>query len=376
VPHNVRKEVSEADILFMKRALALAEKGRGAVSPNPMVGAVIVKDQKVVGEGYHRAYGQAHAEVNAINAAGDAAVGGTLYVTLEPCHHTGKTGPCTRLIFESGIARVVVAMVDPNPIVMGQGINFLRSKGIPVTENVLEEKARELNRGYIKHVTTGKPFILLKVAQTLDGRIATSTGHSRWVTGEDARIYVHRMRSENDAVLVGIGTVLADDPHLTVRKVKGPSPKRILLDSQLRVPLDANILADDYPQKTVIFTTPLASKEKISRISERGCTVISLDADERGWITQELIWKTLGSLGFTSVLVEGGSRVHTECIKSGFVDEIVFFIAPKLMGAGLDSIGDLEIRNVNSALELEDVKIRRFEKDIMINAKLKKGSGV
>jgi diaminohydroxyphosphoribosylaminopyrimidine deaminase / 5-amino-6-(5-phosphoribosylamino)uracil reductase len=369
------KGASSEDVAIMKKALALAEKGRGFTSPNPMVGAVVVKDGQVVGEGYHEKFGQPHAEINAIKKAGDDAQGATLYITLEPCNHTGKTGPCTQAIYDYGISKVVIAMTDPNPLVNGQGIAFLRSKGIKVIENVLEEKSRALNRGYLKHVQTGKPYILLKVAQTLDGRIATNTGHSRWVTGEDARTVAHKLRSIHDAVLVGIGTVLADDPHLTVRKVKGISPKRVVLDSQLRVPLDANILSDENPGKTIIITSNLASKEKISRIVERGSKVIVLESNEQGWIPQELIWKTIGSLGITSVMVEGGSGVHTECIKSGNADEIVIFIAPKLLGSGLEAIGDLGIRNINSALELENLNVRRLEKDLMLSAQFKKGSG-
>ncbi len=359
----------------MKRALTLAEKGRGHTSPNPMVGAVVVKDGKIVGEGYHQAFGQAHAEVNALNAAGDDALGATLYVTLEPCNHTGKTGPCTERIYEAGISRVVIAVKDPNPLVNGSGINFLRSKGISVVENVLDDKSRALNRGYFKHIRTGKPYILLKLAQTLDGRIATSTCHSKWVTGEDSRVMSHKLRAQFDAIMVGIGTVLADDPHLTVRKTKGFSPKRIVLDSQLRVPLDANVLADESPNKTIIVTTNLASKEKITRIVERGSIVLVLDADDRGWAPQSVLWKKLGELGIASVMVEGGSTVHTECLKSGNADEIVIFFAPKLLGSGVDAIGDLGIRNINSAIELEGLKIKRLKSDFMISAFFKKASG-
>ena len=372
---NQHKNISDADIAFMRRALTLAEKGRGATSPNPMVGALVVKDGKVVGEGYHEKFGRPHAEANALNQAGDAALGATLYVTLEPCNHTGKTGPCTHLIYEAGISRVVVAMPDPNPAVEGQGIAFLRSKGITVHENVLEDKARELNRGYFKYVVTGKPYIMLKLAQTLDGRIATSTGHSKWVTNDDSRTVSHKLRAQYDALLVGIGTVLADDPHLTVRKTKGNSPKRVVLDSQLRVPLDANVLADDSPNKTIIVTTNAASKEKIARIVERGSTVLVLDADDRGWVEQELLWKKLGELGITSVMVEGGSTIHTECLKSGNADEIVIFFAPKLLGSGVDALGDLGIRNINSALLLENLRIKRLSTDFMVTANFKKGSG-
>lgn len=359
----------------MKRALALAEKGRGFTSPNPMVGAVVVKDGEIVGEGYHEHYGQAHAEANALNQAGDAALGATMYVTLEPCNHSGNTGPCTHLIYEAGISRVVVGMTDPNPAVNGSGIAYLRSKGITVQEHVLEEKSRELNRGYLKYIITGKPYIMLKLAQTLDGRIATSTGHSKWVTNDDSRTVSHKLRAQFDAILVGIGTVLTDDPRLTVRKSKGTSPKRVVLDSQLRVPLDANVLADDNPNKTIIVTTNAASKEKIARIVERGSTVLVLDSDDRGWVPQELLWKKLGELGITSVMVEGGSAIHTECLKSRNADEIVIFFAPKLLGSGVDALGDLGIRNINSALLLENLRIKRLNTDFMVTANFKKGSG-
>jgi diaminohydroxyphosphoribosylaminopyrimidine deaminase / 5-amino-6-(5-phosphoribosylamino)uracil reductase len=370
-----QNDVSESDLAFMKRALALAEKGRGHVSPNPMVGAVVVKDGRIVAEGYHQSFGKAHAEVIALDNAGDNALGATLYVTLEPCNHVGKTGACTERIFSAGISRVVVSTIDPNPLVNGQGIKFLRSKGISVLEGVLEEKSRELNRGYIKHMLTGKPYILLKLAQTLDGRIATSTGHSKWVTGEDSRTASHKLRTHFDAILVGIGTVLADDPQLTVRRTKGFSPKRIVLDSQLRIPLDANVLADDSPNKTIIVTTNQASKEKISRIVERGSIVLVLDSDDRGWTPQSILWKKLGELGISSVMVEGGSTVHTECLKHGNADEIVIFFAPKLLGSGVDALGDLGIRNINSAIELEDLQIKRLSNDFMISALFKKASG-
>ncbi len=369
-----QNDSSQIDLAFMKRALALAEKGRGSVSPNPLVGAVIVKNGIVVGEGYHQKYGQAHAEVNAIAQAGDEAIGGTMYVTMEPCNHTGKTGPCTESIFAAGLSRVVVAMVDPNPKVNRSGINYLRSRGVEVVEGVLKEQAQELNQPYTKFIKTGYPYILLKMAQTLDGRIASSTGHSKWVTDEESRTLAHKMRARHDAILVGIGTVLMDDPHLTVRMAKGKSPKRIVLDSQLRIPLDANVLSDDISNKTIIVTTNVASKEKIGRIVDRGSTVLVLDADEdeRGWVPQELLWKALGDLGITSVMVEGGSSVHTECLRGGFTDEIVMFIAPKILGSGVDAIGDLGITNMNAALELDNIKIKKLKRDFMISATLKK----
>jgi diaminohydroxyphosphoribosylaminopyrimidine deaminase / 5-amino-6-(5-phosphoribosylamino)uracil reductase len=360
---------SETDILYMKRALALAERGRGLVSPNPMVGCVIVKDNKVVGEGYHQQFGEAHAEINALREAGDHAMGGTLYVTLEPCSHQGKTGPCTNSIYDAGIARVVTGMTDPNPQVYGAGVNYLRSKGISVTENVLQDKCLELNEGYVKYITTRKPLITLKIAQTLDGRIATSTGHSKWITSEQARVMAHKIRSLNDALLIGIGTVIMDDPHLTLHSVKGVCPKRVILDSKLRVPLDANIFADKLPGRTIIFTTAAASKEKISRIEEKGGQVFIFEPDSRGWVPQEKIWNKLAEIGITSVVVEGGSTVFTESIKSGFADKFCYFVAPKILGSGIDAIGDLNIRNINSAIPLADVVVKRLDTDFVITGK-------
>jgi diaminohydroxyphosphoribosylaminopyrimidine deaminase / 5-amino-6-(5-phosphoribosylamino)uracil reductase len=366
LPNKNPAPESEIDISFMQRALDLAEKGRGFVSPNPMVGAVVVKDGKVVGEGYHQKFGEAHAEVNAIDAAGDDAAGATLYVTLEPCCHQGKTGPCTDKIYETGIATVVAGMRDPNPIVNGKGITDLRSRGITVIEGVLKEKCYELNRGYIKYIITKIPFITLKIAQTLDGRIATSTGHSKWITSEEAREMGHHLRATHDAIMAGIQTVLTDDPHLVVYMVKGISPKRIVLDSRLRVPLDANIFSGSSPQQTIIVTTDQASKEKISRIEEKGSMVLVLPADERGWVSLPTLWAQLGELGITSVLVEGGSTVITECLKNSSADQIVIFLAPKILGSGIDAIGDLNIRNINSAIPLYNIQVQEVGCDLMV----------
>lgn len=371
MPGNTNSRVSDADIKFMKRALKLAEAGRGYVSPNPMVGAVLVKDGKIVGEGYHQRYGEAHAEVNAIQAAGDESLGATLYVTLEPCAHEGKTGPCTVKIYEAGISRVVIGMQDPNPLVNGKGITFLKSKGIEVETGVLEEKCRELNAGYIKYITKNSPLITLKIAQTLDGRIATSTGHSKWITSEESRILAHRLRARHDAILAGIDTIITDDPQLTVRYIKAVSPKRVILDSKLRVPLDANILSEDLAARTIIVTTEDSSKEKIARIEEKGASVLVFDGDERGWAPLPKLWKALVEMGITSVIVEGGSTVQTECLKNGDADQIVLFIAPKVLGSGIDAIGDLGIRNINSALTLHDLSIRRLKTDLMITGNLK-----
>lgn len=366
---NEKQSQLKSDQKFIKRALALAEKGRGYVSPNPLVGAVVVKDGQIIGEGYHQKFGEAHAEINALNEAGDHAVGATLYCTLEPCTHRGKTGPCVEKIYETGISRVVLGMQDPNPLVNGKGITFLRSKGITVVENVLTEPCKELLAGYSKYIVSGIPLITLKIAQTLDGRIATSTGHSKWITSEESRIVAHQLRMQNDGILVGIGTILMDDPKLMVSLVKGVSPRRIVLDSKLRVPLDANILSNKLPGHTLIITTASASKEKIMRIEEKGAKVQVLPCNERGWVSSEILWKFLAQEGLTSVLVEGGSTVHTECLKSGYTDRIEIFIAPKLLGSGIDAIGDLGIRNINQALNIMDVKIQKLKTDLLISGR-------
>ncbi len=358
----------EHDKTFMRRALRLAEKGRGYTSPNPLVGAVVVKNNKIVGEGFHREFGGHHAEVNALEAADDEAVGSTMYVTLEPCAHEGKTGPCVEKIYAAGVSRVVVAMRDPNPLVNGNGIQFLKSKGISVTENVLYDKSKQLNEGFLKFISQGIPYITLKVAQSLDGRIATSTGHSKWITAKQTRTLSHRIRTQHDAILVGIGTVLADDPELTVRYSTGVSPRRIVLDSQLRVPLDAKLLSVDLAPNTTFIATEVASREKVARIEERGATVHVLEGDSRGWVPMNQLWTAVAKMGITSVLIEGGSTVQTECLRSQYADRLIVFLAPKILGTGIDAIGDLGIRNVNSALQLHNVQIRRLEEDFMIVA--------
>ena len=355
----------------MSQALQLAGKGRGMVSPNPMVGAVIVKAGEVVGEGWHQKFGGPHAEINALDGAGENAEGATLYVTLEPCAHQGKTGPCVEQIFAAGIAEVVVAMQDPNPVVNGKGVQRLRSLGIRVRTGLLEAEAADLNAGYIKYMRSGRPLITLKMAQTLDGRIATSSGHSKWITSKESRVEAHRIRAQHDALLIGINTVLTDDPQLTVRMVDAVSPHRIVLDSQLRIPLDAQILGDEMPYLTTVITTSRASKEKISRIQEKGATVLVLPEDQHGWVESAGLWRKLAELGLTSVLIEGGNTLATASLKTKVVDRIVSFIAPKILGSGVDAIGDLGIRNINNAVQLERVAYKILPVDILVQGWVK-----
>ena len=350
----------------MARALELAEKGRGLTRPNPLVGAVVVKEGQIIAEGYHQKLGAAQAEINALEQAGEAAEEAILYVTLEPCCHKGRTGPCVERIFSSGISRVVAAMQDPNPLVDGKGFAWLRARGIEGQSGLLADEAAELNAGYCIYITQHRPLVTLKLAQTLDGRIATSTGHSKWISSKESRIEAHRLRSHHDALLVGINTVLADDPQLTVRLLEAVSPHRLVLDSHLRVPLDARIIADEMPHRTTIITTARASKEKISRVEEKGASVFVLPEDGNGWVDQKVLWRKLAEVGYTSVLIEGGNVVATACLKNRAVDRLALFIAPKIIGAGLDTVGDLGIRTLNAAIQIENMKVTALPVDLLV----------
>jgi len=298
------------DKSFMEMALDLAEKGRGFTSPNPMVGAVVVKDGIVVGTGFHEAVGKAHAEVNAIKDAGDLAKGATLYVTLEPCNHHGRTPPCTEKIKDAGISRVVVAMKDPNPDVKGDGIDNLKKQGIDISSGLYEDRAKRLNEAFIKYVQTKRPFVIIKCAATLDGRIATRTGDSRWVSGEESRAFVHRLRHAVDAIMVGIDTVKKDNPRLTTRLegMKGSDPIRIILDTHLSISEDAKILHLDSDSDTIIATGASALKDRKATIEKKGVRILESSVKD-GLVDLDILVESLGNLGITSLLIEGGSRL-------------------------------------------------------------------
>ncbi|KXG77290.1 Riboflavin biosynthesis protein RibD [Fervidicola ferrireducens] len=339
----------ERDIFFMKRALDLAKKGRGTTSPNPMVGAVIVKDGEIVGEGYHRKAGEPHAEVMALAQAGERARGAELFVNLEPCCHFGRTPPCADAIIRAGVKRVVVAMTDPNPLVAGKGIKRLREAGVEVEVGLLEEEARKLNEVFIKYITTGRPFIVAKIAQSLDGKIAMASGESRWITGEPARIKAHEFRSWYDAVMVGIGTVLADDPLLTCRLPgERKSPLRIVVDSWARIPLDARML-ECKDGRVILATTERADGEKVNALKGKGVEVIKVPAVD-GRVDLKRLMEILGSMEITSVLVEGGATLIASFIKENLVDKLLVFQAPLIIGGdGIDSIGILPIDQLKQA---------------------------
>lgn len=355
------------DTRFMRRALTLARRGSGRTSPNPLVGAVVIKNGRVVGEGYHQKAGGPHAEVIALERAGRKAAGATLYISLEPCCHTGKkTPPCTGTIIASGVSRVVVAMEDPNPRVSGKGIRQLLDAGVNVSLGPLAEQAGRLNEAFCKHITTGLPFVTLKIAETLDGRIATASGESRWITGEAARKQVHRLRSQSDAILVGVDTVIYDDPLLTVRSVRGTSPRRVVVDSTLRTPLTARVVTEN-PECTIIATTSAASVEKTQSFTERGVEVLTVEAEE-GRVCLPALMKDLGGKGITSVLVEGGAEIAASALKSGIVDKVLFFIAPKIMG-GRDSVAAIGGKSpaiLAQSVSLVNMTVRRIGEDLLV----------
>ncbi len=353
---------------FMRMALKLAKKGQGYTSPNPMVGAVIVKNGQIVGRGYHRAVGQAHAEVNAIEDAGVKAKGATLYVNLEPCNHTGRTPPCTRKILDAGIRRVIVAMADPHTKARG-GASFLRQHGIEVQVGVCEKQAVRLNEVFIKFVSTGRPFVILKCAATLDGRIATRTGDSKWVTGEKARRFVHRLRHAIDAIMVGIGTIQADNPSLTTRlgTPKGVDPVRIVLDTHLSISPDAQVLALDSDAETIVVAGRAAAREKSKHIPKARVRIIEQPL-KGGQIDLSSMMDWLGSEGITSLLIEGGSCVLASALNSGIVDKVLFFYAPKILGGddGFPICRGAGPALMKDSIQLDHIRVQRFADDVMI----------
>ncbi|MDQ7066324.1 MAG: bifunctional diaminohydroxyphosphoribosylaminopyrimidine deaminase/5-amino-6-(5-phosphoribosylamino)uracil reductase RibD [candidate division KSB1 bacterium] len=354
---------------FMRYALRLARRGAGRVSPNPMVGALVVKDGRIIGRGYHRQFGGPHAEVFALEEAGKAAKGATLFVTLEPCCHYGKTSPCTDKIIAAGIKKVIVAMQDPNPEVNGKGLRILQQHGIEVESGILEARAQELNVAFVKFMRQRLPLVTLKIAQTLDGHIADAGNHSKWITGERARRRVHRWRSEAGAVLVGIGTVLADDPQLTVRLVRGPQPWRVVLDTHLRIPLQAKLMTDEWVKKTIIFSSTAADEAKIADIQKRGARVIRLETQEQGELPLRAVLEKLAEWQITHVLVEGGSRIFSAFLQEDLADRLAVFIAPKLFGNGLPAM-ELTGYSADRPLTLNHVRWRRVGEDVLLTADL------
>lgn len=353
----------------MKRALELAKKGTGHTNPNPLVGAVIVKGGRIIGEGYHQMYGSHHAEVNAFKNATEDVKGATMYVTLEPCSHYGKTPPCANAIVEKGIKKVIVGLVDPNPEVSGRGIKILKDNGIEVITGVLEEEGRKLNEIFLKYITTKLPFCIMKTAMTLDGKIAAYTGDSKWITGEPSRKYVHELRHKTAGIMVGIGTILADDPMLTTRLEdrEGSDPIRIIVDSSAKIPMKAKVLNLKSKARTIIATTKKANEDKIKALEEKGAEVI-ITPEKNGRVDLAFLMKALGERKIDSVLLEGGSELNYAAIEEGIVDKINAFIAPKIIGGttAKTPIGGEGRAYMREAIALSKIDIQRFGDDIMI----------
>jgi diaminohydroxyphosphoribosylaminopyrimidine deaminase/5-amino-6-(5-phosphoribosylamino)uracil reductase len=354
---------------YMKMALRLARRGLGKTSPNPMVGAVIVKNRKIIGQGYHERFGGPHAEINAIkNAEGDLN-SATLYVTLEPCCHQGKkTPPCLDTLLKYKWRRVVIGTTDPNPRVNGRSVEIIKQRGIETRTGVLEEECQKLNEVYFKHIQTGIPFVTLKFAQTLDGRIATVTGDSRWISSEPSLKWAHRLRSYHDAVMVGVGTVIKDDPQLTVRLVKGRNPVRIVADSKLRIPLKAKILKEQEVARTIIATTTKADKKKLSALKRMDIEVLTVKSDKAGDVDLKDLLKELGRRNISSVLVEGGAETITSFLQQRLADRVIAIVAPKVMGKGVEAVGELGVRQVKQSLKLSFERVYRRGEDVIIEA--------
>lgn len=360
------------DEYYMDLAIKLAKQGIGKVNPNPMVGAIIVKNNKVIGKGYHEEYGGKHAEINAIESAIENLDGSTMYVNLEPCSHFGKTPPCVEKIIESNISKVVIASVDPNPLVRGKGVKKLIDAGIEVKVGVLDEENKKLNEVFMKYIVHKKPFVVMKVAMSLDGKIATITGESKWISCEESRRCVHKLRSEVMGILVGINTVIKDDPMLNCRLENGKNPIRIIVDTTLKIPINSKIISSSNVIRTIIVTTRKANVNSINLLKEKGVEILIVNSKDNLVDLEDMIIK-LGELNIDSILIEGGSKLNFEVINANIVDKIQVYIAPILIG-GEDSktpIGGNGILHLNDAFKLSKMDYKNIGSDIFIEGYLK-----
>lgn len=356
-------------IKYMQRAIELAEQARGKCSPNPFVGAVIVQDGKIIGEGFTQAYGSDHAEVQAIKNCSQSPIGAEIYVTLEPCSHYGKTPPCALAIIESGIKKVFYGISDPNPLVAGKGNLMLINAGIEVEFGLCDDIINQQLEYYLTYITKKRPFVILKTATTLDGRIAAQDGSSRWISCETSRIRTHELRQEADAIITGIGTVIGDDPLLNVR-LDNPykQPVRVILDSNLSLPLSSQIAMTAHDQKTIIFSnSKILHAEKEKAIKALGIEIIKIASPSVN-LKLETVLNELYKRKITMVMVESGSHINTSFLKAGLVDKIYAFIAPKLLGGDYTAWKNIGIESIDKALDLYNVKIEQIDQDILITA--------
>ncbi len=360
---------TEFDREMMQRCLTLAKQAWGKTAPNPLVGAVIVKDGEIIGEGFHPGAGQPHAEVFALRAAGDRAQGATLYVSLEPCNHYGRTPPCSEAVVAAGIAKVFVGTIDPNPLVSGGGIKTLETAGIEVVVGVETAACEELNEGFVQRILHHRPLGILKYAMTLDGKIATDSGHSTWVSSETSRQYVHHLRAGCDAIIIGSNTLRQDNPHLTSHQAGEHNPLRVVMTQQLDVPTEA-ILWDVSVAPTLVITQTGANREMQGRLRDRGVQVLELDT-----LAPKLVMQHLYDRGFMSVLWECGGTLAASAIADGAIQQVLAFIAPKIVGgkSAPSPVGDLGIRSMNEALALERVTWQQIGADCLVRGYLTSG---
>jgi len=358
------------DETYMRRAIVLAERGAGWTSPNPMVGAVIVKDGRIIGEGWHRRYGEAHAERNALQSCTESPVGAVLYVTLEPCCHHGKQPPCTDAILEAGIRRVAVGSGDPNPLVAGKGVELLRSHGVTVDTGVLKEECDALNPVFFHFIQTKRPYVVIKYAMTMDGKIATRTGDSRWITGEAARQRVHQDRHRYSAIMAGVGTVLADDPLLTCRMEGGKNPVRVICDSHLRTPPDSRVVRTAREVPTILAAAA-PPPERRKALEDAGCQVWDLPGPE-GRVDLNALMDRLGARGIDSVLLEGGGALNWAALHSGIVQKVQAYIAPKLFGgtAAKSPIAGLGVETPAQAVRLVRTTVTQIGEDFLLESEV------
>jgi diaminohydroxyphosphoribosylaminopyrimidine deaminase / 5-amino-6-(5-phosphoribosylamino)uracil reductase len=359
--------------LYMLECLALARRGAGRVSPNPMVGCVIVKNGTVIGRGYHRRFGGPHAEVEAIRSASGPVRGSTLYVNLEPCNFHGKTPPCTDLIIRSNIARVVIGTIDPNPLVCGGGIRKLRRAGVSVTAGVLEQECRRFNEFFIKFIKDHTPFVTLKIAQSLDGKITPPRGRSRWISGLESRREVHALRSQYDAVLVGAGTVRKDNPRLTVRHIKGRNPTRVVLDGKFHLNERAAVFKNSGSAATILLVSRdalLKHSAKARRLRAQGVVVLGLEGRRDGALPLRSVLHLLGSRGLSSLLVEGGASLFSSFLRESMGDKLISFIAPEIFGAGLEAFAGGSAGGSRRLFRLRDISVRQVGDDTLLEGYL------
>ena len=371
----------------MRRAIELAKKGGGYVHPNPLVGCVVVKDDEIIAEGYHEKYGEFHAERNALTRCKTETKGASLYVTLEPCCHYGKTPPCTEIITEKGIKKVFVGILDPNPLVAGKGVKILQDAGIEVEVGLCENEIREMNKVFLKYITTKRPYVIMKTAMTLDGKIAAYTGDSKWVTNEESRKKVHELRSELAGVVVGIGTVLADDPMLNVRlEGKHHQPVRIVVDSNLRIPVDSQLVKTAKEYRTIVATTVISTEaerngeisfncrrflDSLRSLEMTGVELLECQSNNNHVDINDLMTK-LGAMGIDSLLLEGGGTLNAAFLEAGCVDEVWAFIAPKIIGGegAKTPVSGKGIDKMSDAVNLQNIDIQNINGDILIKGKI------